>query len=161
MGWELSWFWFWVILTVVLVVGEIFTAGFFLLPLGVGAGAAAIAAWFDASLAWQWVFFLVVSIPALLLSKRFADRVTRSGEPLRVAADRAVGEVGLVIEPVRPHGTGGRVRVGREEWRAEPDHGQDIPEGAEVEVLRVDGTHLIVRPRQRSPEGGESEEGGS
>ena len=42
MGWELSWFWFWVILAVILFVGEIFTAGFFLLPFSLGAVAAAL-----------------------------------------------------------------------------------------------------------------------
>jgi hypothetical protein len=37
MGFELSWTWFWVILSALLVVGEIFTAGFFILPFGIGA----------------------------------------------------------------------------------------------------------------------------
>ena len=40
----MPWIWFWVILAAVLVVGEIFTAGFFLLPFGVGAMVAALVA---------------------------------------------------------------------------------------------------------------------
>ena len=32
------WFWFWVVLAAVLIVLEIFTAGFFMLPFGLPAG---------------------------------------------------------------------------------------------------------------------------
>ena len=59
----------------------------------------------------------------------------------------------LVLEAIQPHRTG-RVRVGQEEWRAEGEGSSRIPEGAEVEVLRVDGTHLVVRPRNAPPPGG-------
>ena len=39
------WRWLWTIFAIVMAVGELFTAGFFLLPFAVGAGAAAILAW--------------------------------------------------------------------------------------------------------------------
>jgi membrane protein implicated in regulation of membrane protease activity len=51
--------------------------------------------------------------------------------------------------PAGVHATG-LVRVEREEWRAESVDGSAIPAGTAVEVLRVDGTRLIVGP----PEGG-------
>jgi membrane protein implicated in regulation of membrane protease activity len=89
MGFELSWTWFWVILSAFLVVGEIFTAGFFILPFGIGAAVAALVAWLGFDLVWQWATFLIVSIPALLLLKRFADRVTPDAA-LRVAGDRVL-----------------------------------------------------------------------
>jgi len=158
MGFELSWTWFWVILSAILVVGEIFTAGFFILPFGIGAAAAALVAWLGFGLVWQWATFLIVSIPSLLLLKQFADRVTE-GADLRVAADRVLDKVGIVLEEVQPHGFTGRVRVGSEEWRAASEGEEKIPEGASVEVLRVDGTHLVVRPRSVQPDGGS--EGGA
>ena len=52
--------------------------------------------------------------------------------------------------PVGPHETG-RVRVEREEWRAESVDGSEIAVGATVHVLRVDGTRLIVVEPGRSP----------
>jgi len=152
-GIEIPWIWFWVILTAVLVVGEIFTAGFFLLPFAVGALVAALLAGMGVAVAWQWAAFVVVSVITLLLLKRFADRVTRDAEPLNVAADRVIGRIGVVLEQVNPHGITGRVRLGTEEWRAESDSEESIPAGAAVEVLRIDGTHLVVRPRV----GGQSE----
>lgn len=151
MGLDLSWFWFWVILAVFLIVGEIFTMGFFLLPFGIGAAVTALATWLGLPPVGQWILFLVTSVPALLLIKRFAERVTRDREPLRVASDRAVGKTGLVLETVKPHGGGGRVRVGMEEWRAEPESTDPIPKGVTVEVLRVEGTHLVVRPAPAAP----------
>lgn len=157
MGWELTWFWFWVALAVIFIVGEIFTLGFFLLPFGIGAAVVAVATWFGLDLVAQWILFLVVSVPALLMVKRFADRMTRDREPLQVASDRAIGKTGLVLEVIQPHGGGGRVRVGLEEWRAQPEAPVIIPADAVVEVVRVEGTHLIVR-QQAAPK--HSEEGG-
>jgi membrane protein implicated in regulation of membrane protease activity len=54
-------FWIWVVLAAVFMVAGILTAGFFLLPLGVGAGVAAIlnAAYMPSWL--QWLAFIVVS----------------------------------------------------------------------------------------------------
>jgi len=146
MAWELPWEWFWVILSAFLVVGEIFTAGFFILPFGIGAAAAAALAFMGGGLVWQWVVFLVVSVGLLLPLKRFADRITpESG--IGVAADRVIGKVGLVLEEVQPHGVTGRVRIGSEEWRAASDSEETIAEGVAVEIQRIDGTHVVVRPR--------------
>ncbi len=146
MAWELPWEWFWVILSAFLIVGEIFTAGFFILPFGIGAAVAAVVAFMGANLVWQWSVFLVVSVGLLLPLKRFADSVTpESG--VGVAADRVIGKVGLVLEEVQPHGVTGRVRIGSEEWRAASDSEETIPEGASVEIQRIDGTHVVVRLR--------------
>jgi membrane protein implicated in regulation of membrane protease activity len=146
MGWELPWQWFWVILSAFLIVGEIFTAGFFILPFGIGAAAAAAVAWFGGGLAWQWGVFLVASVALLLPLKRFADSVSPKNG-IGVAADRVIGKVGTVLEPVQPHGVTGRVRIGSEEWRATAEGEEPILEGTQVEVLTIDGTHVVVRPR--------------
>lgn len=149
MGFELTWTWFWIILAAILIVGEIFTAGFFLLPFGIGAATAALAAGLGASTAVQWAAFVVISVVALLMVKRFADRVTEGAGP-GVASDRVIGKIGLVLEEVHPHGFTGRVRLGTEEWRAESASEESIAAGVSVEVLRIEGTHLVVRPRTSS-----------
>lgn len=146
MAFELPWEWFWVILSALLVVGEIFTAGFFILPFGIGAAVAAALAFMGAGLAWQWAVFLVVSIAMLIPLKRFADRVTPDSG-IGVAANRMIGKSGIVLEAVQPDGvTGGRVKIGSEEWRATSENEGVIPEGARVEVLRIDGTNVVVQP---------------
>ena len=147
MSWELPWLWFWVILSAFLIVGEIFTAGFFILPFGIGAATAAGLAWFGVGLVWQWVTFIAVSVGLLLPLKRFADRLSEGASDIGVAADRVIGKIGTVLEEVKPHGITGRVKLGSEEWRAASDSEESIAEGTAVEVLRIDGTHLVVRPR--------------
>lgn len=154
MTWELPWEWFWVILSAMLIVGEIFTAGFFVLPFGIGAAVAAALAFFGVGVVVQWIAFLVVSVALLLPLKRFADSVTPDSG-VGVAANRVIGKVGVVLQPVQPHGiTGGRVKVGSEEWRAtcEDDAEDAIPEGSRVEILRIDGTNVVVRPRTATAE---------
>jgi membrane protein implicated in regulation of membrane protease activity len=139
------WFWIWLVAAVVLSVAEMFTAGFFMLPFGIGAAVAAVLAWTGVPLAWQWVAFLGISVALLFLLRRFADRMTHE-PPMQVAGDRLIGRTGVVIESIdSPAGTG-RVRVDREEWRADAAAGGSIEEGARVTVKSVVGTHLVVDP---------------
>ncbi|MHB1017549.1 MAG: NfeD family protein [Coriobacteriia bacterium] len=139
------WFWVWLGLAAILIVSEIFTAGFFMLPFGLGAAVAAGAAFIDAPLIWQVVIFLAVSAVLLLSLRRFADRVTHE-PPEKVAVDRLIGKHGVVLETVEPGDGSGRVRIEREEWRADTSGHEAIPGGARVTVERVSGTHLVVRP---------------
>ena len=105
-------------------------------------------------MAWQWAVFLVVSVALLLPLKRFADRVTPDSG-VNVAADRVLGKIGVVLQDVHPHGVTGRVRIGSEEWRAASESEETIPEGTSVEIQRIDGTHVVVRPRGEGGESGE------
>jgi membrane protein implicated in regulation of membrane protease activity len=133
-----AWFWMWVGLAAVLIVGEMFTAGFFLLPFGLAAIAAAGLNYVGLAIGWQWAAFLAVSAVLMLSLRRFADRVTHE-PPEKVGVDRLIGKVGTVIEPVEPGDGGGRVRIEREEWRADSASDETIPQGARVIVERVVG----------------------
>ena len=60
-----------------------------------------------------------------------------------------IGKHAVVLVDIDPlHGTG-IVRVAQEEWRAQSKDGSPIPKDAEVEVLAVEGTRLIVTPVRR------------
>ena len=93
------WFWIWLVLAAVLIVGEMLTAGFFLLPFGIGAALAALLNWLGVALAWQWAAFLVASAVLLLSLRKFADRVTHE-PPEKVGVDRLVGKQAVVIEAI-------------------------------------------------------------
>lgn len=150
------WFWIWVGLAAVLIVGEMFTAGFFLLPFGVGAAVAALLNWLDVALAWQWAAFLLVSAVLLLSLRKFADRVTHE-PPEKVGVDRLVGKQAVVIEAIDTGDALGRVRIDREEWRADSSLDDVIPVGARVTVERVEGTHVVVSPVDKAGPGAASE----
>ena len=136
--------WIWMIIAALFVVGEIFTAGFFLLWFGIAAAAAGILAVLGLGAGWQWGAFFVVSAVLYLVSRPFADRLTKK-QPPGIGADRFIGKKGLVLEEVDNANNTGRVRLDKEEWRADSVDEKAIPVGSRVEVARMDGTHLVVK----------------
>ncbi len=135
--------WVFLVGALVLFVGEILTAGFFLLPFALGAAISALLAFVGVPPAVNLVAFLVISVIALVALQRYTD--TDDDQP-PVGANRYADKMGTVLVPVsRSKGTG-RVRVEAENWRASTDLSDEIPEGTEVQILEVRGTRLIVEP---------------
>jgi membrane protein implicated in regulation of membrane protease activity len=46
----------------------------------------------------------------------------------------------------------GRVRVQKDEWRADSETGEIIAEGEQIVVTRLDGTHMVVKIRKKEEE---------
>jgi membrane protein implicated in regulation of membrane protease activity len=136
--------WIWMIIAAFFVVGEIFTAGFFLLWFGVGAAVAGVLALLGLSFGWQLAAFAVVSLVLFASSRRFAERFSKK-QPPGIGADRFIGKQGIVLDAIDNVENVGRVRLDKEEWRADSETGTIIPAGTQVEVVRLDGTHLVVK----------------
>jgi len=135
----------WMIFAAACIIGEIFTAGFFLFWFGIGALVAGVLAILGLSAGWQWGAFIVISGVLFAVSRRLADRMTKK-QPPGIGADRAIGKEGLVLEIIDNIKNSGRVRLDKEEWRAESETGDVIAKGERVIVIRLDGTHLVVKP---------------
>jgi membrane protein implicated in regulation of membrane protease activity len=136
------WRWVWVIFSIGMGIGEIFTAGFFLLPFAIGAAAAAVLAWLGVNLLAQWLVFFGVSLVALAYLRRFIARQDALAQP-RVGANRWLEARGIVLEEIDPVSGKGMVRVENEEWRATTDAGP-IPAGSRIVVRDVRGARLVV-----------------
>jgi inner membrane protein len=134
----------WMIFAALMIVGEIFTAGFFVLWFGVGAIVAGILALLGFSTGWQLGSFVAVSFVLLLVSRRFADKISKP-QPDGIGADRFVGQTGFVLEAIDNLANTGSVRVGQEKWRAESYNKKTIPAKSSVTVVETSGTHLIVK----------------
>ena len=139
------WRWLWTGFAVVMGIGEIFTAGFFLLPFAIGAAAAAVLAWTGVSIMAQWLVFFGVSLIAMVYLRRFIRRQDQEVQQ-PVGANRWVSTRGIVLEAIDPLTSAGMVRIGGEEWRATSD--QSIPAGSQVIVQEVTGSKLVVTPLQ-------------
>ncbi len=127
-----------------LALGEMVTAGFFMLPFAVGAAAAFILALLDVAVGWQWTVFLVVSVASLFALQKWVRREDELDHPT-AGATRFVGQRALVLEEVdRVHGRG-LVRLETQEWRATTEGG-NIAVGTEVIIRGVVGSRLIVEP---------------
>ncbi len=141
------WRWLWLGLAVLLGVGEVLTAGFFLLPFVVGGGMAALISWLGLSLLAQWLVFFGVSLLSWAVLHRYIKTQDSGGQP-QLGANRWTGATGLVLEEVDQISGKGMVRIFGEEWRAIVEAGQEnIATGDTIEVIRVEGTKLIVVPR--------------
>ena len=149
-----TWRWIFLVAAVALTLGEIAVAGtFFLLPFGVGALAAALAAFAGLSVALDWLVFVVVSGAASAVLWPLGRRLDRKTPHQAIGATRWVGRQAVVTRdiPGLPGATG-MVRLDREEWRAESLMGIPIRSGSTVLVSRVDGTRLVVLPLEEPSE---------
>jgi len=133
---------FWLWLTLVLMIAEVFTAGFFLGALAISALLTAGTAWFGASGEVQMAFFGASSIGTLLWVRPVFVKLL-SPRAVATNADALVGRPATVVAQV-PSGGVGRVRLVNEEWRATSDHVLNV--GDDVKVLAVNGNTLSVGP---------------
>jgi membrane protein implicated in regulation of membrane protease activity len=136
--------WIWMAIAAFFLIAEIFTMGFFLLWFGVGAAVAGVLALLGFGIGWQLASFAVVSGILFAISRSFAEKFTKK-QPPGVGADRFIHKKGVVIEEIDNIKNTGRVRIGKDEWRADSDTDEVISTGKIVQVTRVEGTHLVVK----------------
>ena len=141
-----TWSWIWLIAMVVFGVGEIAVAGsFFLAPFALGAGAGAVAAFAGVPVGAEWLVFLAVSGASFLALRPLAKRMDLAGPMVGIGSHRQLGQTARVIETIDATTNSGSVILGAERWRAESTDGARIPVGANVSVVEVRGTRLLVR----------------
>ena len=128
-----------------LIIGEIFSAGFFLIWFGIGAAVAGILTILGLSAVWQWGSFIVISGVLFVATRQFADHFTKE-QPPGIGADRLIAKEGIVLEKIDNINNTGRIQIGKKEWKADSETEEVIPEGKRVNVTGVDGTHVVVRP---------------
>lgn len=133
-------FWLWA--TMVMIIAEIFTAGFFLGALAICTLLTAGAAWLGMSAPVQVAFFAVSSVGSLLWVRPVFVNLL-APKPVSTNTDALVGQAATVIEQV-PAGGVGRVRLANEEWRATSAAHIDV--GETVTVHAVSGSTLTVAP---------------
>jgi membrane protein implicated in regulation of membrane protease activity len=134
----------WVVVAIALAVGEVLTPGlFFLGPVALAAGAAALASLLGAGAVGSLIVFIVGSLASLLVLRPIARKHVRLPAISRTGTDALVGRKALVTRKVDAHG--GRVRIGGEEWsaRAYLDD-QVLDEGASVDVIQIEGATALV-----------------
>jgi len=139
---------FWVVLGVGLIVAEIFTLGFVLLWFGVGALAAAAAGAFGVGILGQFLIFAIVSIALTAASRTiFSNLISRhDNDTPKMGMDALPGQIGTVTSPSKGTLNESAVKVYGSTWTAYPEDDVELVEGEKVEVVRVQGSSLYVRP---------------
>jgi membrane protein implicated in regulation of membrane protease activity len=135
---------FWLILAVLLAVGEIATMGFFLAPFAGGAAVAALLAAFDAGTTIEMAAFLVVPI-VLLAALRPVARAHQRGKGLKMGTAALVGQTATVVERIANAEGVGCVKLDGEIWTARAyDDDEVIEPGTRVHVLEIRGATALV-----------------
>ena len=114
---------YWTIAALLLFIVELMTAGFAVICLAFGAGAAAIAAACDATLNTQLLIFAIVSVVAIACVRPILKRtIFKSGEKVATNASAIVGKHGVVCLD-----------------------GETLPKGTKVVVTAIDSVVLTVK----------------
>jgi membrane protein implicated in regulation of membrane protease activity len=134
----------WVIVAIVLAVGEVFTPGLFFLGLvAVVAAVVALLAALGLPLWVQLIVFILGSIATVAVVRPIARRHLSMPAMLRTGTAALVGAPAVVTQ--RVDGNGGRVRIGGEEGSARAFDDTDVFEaGTRVEVAEIEGATALV-----------------
>jgi membrane protein implicated in regulation of membrane protease activity len=136
----------WFLGAIGLLVAEMFTAGFWLACLAVGAAVAGIVALVPGlGPATQGITF---AISSLLSMAGLRPRLMRyfqlgPGSDVRTGVDALLGKTAIVTERIGP-GSTGRVKVDGEDWRGASSDDTALEPGTHVTIIQVDGTTLMV-----------------
>lgn len=135
----------WLIIGLALIGFEMVTPGFVIMWFGVGALAAALAAYLEFSIAVQLISFILVTSALLACSRCFAARVRGRVKEVQTNYSAMVGATAVVTQRISATTGLGVVKILGEEWSALAQTPRDIPVGEKVEVLGVTGVRLVVR----------------
>jgi len=138
-------FWYWWVLSAILLVFEMLLPGVVFLFLAIGAAAAGFALLVvaDLSLEMQLALFAVLSVASAIGLRPTLRRLQhRSTEPnLNARGQALVGKIVVLDQPILAGR--GRVTLGDGSWIVT---GPDMVAGAKVRVAAVNGTELRVEP---------------
>ncbi len=134
--------WWWLVLAVLLGIGELVTPGVFLIWIAAAAaltGGLAMLVTIPPSV--QFLLFALLSLGAVWAGRRwYADNPVASQDPLlNDRAARLVGKVATLAEPIR-NGRG-RIKVGDSVWDC---NGEDMDAGMAVRITGAQGMSLSV-----------------
>src|SRR6185369_7995248 len=140
----------WSILGAILIVAEVFTAGFVLLWFGIGALVAAFAGILGInSLGIQFLIFAFVSIGLTAASRTiFVNYFSheKSGQALRTGVDALPGKIGTVVSSSKGALQEGAVKVFGSTWTAYPAAGEPpLEAGERVCVDSIEGASIYVK----------------
>ena len=137
----------WVVLMIVFLVIEGSAPGLVSIWFALGALAALISSMLGAQLWLQAVWFIVVSVLALIATRPLAKKYVNS-RVQATNADMLIGQECVVKEAVNQLAETGAVAIGGKIWTARTDSADTILEEGSIAVVeRIEGVKLIVRKK--------------
>ena len=141
-----NWVYIWIALILVTAILEAATMQLTCIWFTFGALAAWIISLCGGPLWLQLLVFTAASILLLAFTRPIAIKYLKP-KTEKMNADAVPGKIGVVVSPVRPVDGVGQVKVDGLIWSAKPADGiRDYEIGERVEVVRIEGVKLVIRP---------------
>jgi len=142
----------WAVLGVFFITAEVFTLGFVLLWFGIGAFLAAIAGALGVGVLGQFLIFAGVSTVLTIMSRTIFESVFTGvdDKDVKMGIENMPGRIGTVKTASKGSLNAASVKVYGSTWKAFPvDEETILAEGQKVEVVRVEGSSIYVRPAKK------------
>ena len=133
---------FWLIVSGIFFVIEIFTTGFLIFWLGLAALIAMIASFITVDIGLQTAIFVISSAIFIPCTRKLSEKISQKTQTMPTNVYRMIGKEGIVIEDVVPTSYTGKVKVSGQVWSAISD--KEIPKNEKIKVLNIDGVKLKV-----------------
>ncbi len=132
----------WTIIGVILIIVEMFSVTFFILPMGIGALITALLlALTNFGFPFQLLIFFVSSAGFMVLFQLYIKPKMKRGKDQKTNVDRLIGIETELLETIS-HNKPGIVKIDGKTWRAKAD--EDIEKGSFVVVAKIEGVTLTV-----------------
>ena len=138
---------FWAVAVIAFVILELATVGLASIWFALGALCALLAALLGAPVWLQVVWFVIVSVATLLLTRPLARKYINS-KTMATNADRVIGGKAVVKERIDELAGTGAVLADGKMWTARTADGSVAEPGDIVTVLEIRGVRLIVAPER-------------
>ena len=135
----------WLIVALILFLFEIFTSGFALACVSIGAVAGGIAALLSASVIIQLTAFIVVALASLLLLRPVVIARISKNDKVKTNAEAIIGRTAIVTQEIKAPLYDGRVQVDGDDWKAHAADNQEIKRGEVVTIVGIDSIIVTVK----------------
>lgn len=135
----------WLILSGLMFIIEIFTAGFLVFWFGVAGLCAMVLSFFTDSLLIQIITFIIISVILLIGTKPLINKYVLKEKMVNTNVYTVIGKTAIVTTEINITKGIGQIKVGSDIWAAVSENSEIIPVGTQVEILKVEGVKVIVK----------------
>ena len=136
----------WFALVFVFLIFESITLNLVTIWFAFGSICAYITSYFTENILIQLIVFTITTAISLIFTKPIVEKLIKKNCKESTNYDRIIGKIGLVTKTIKKH-ENGRVKIDGKDWMAISK--DEIEEGSEVEILKIEGAKIIVRKKER------------
>lgn len=136
----------WLIIAVILFIGEAVCPVFFMFWFAIGAILALITSLITSNLVAQMVVFFVSTTIFIIFIKPLTNGLFKNNTKDELNMNGIVGKKAIVVEDIDNLKNTGKVKINGEVWKAVNENESEvILSDTQVDIIKVDGVKLIVK----------------